>query len=93
MRTYEVDVTQRIEVTVDETKMDETFFGEFRENFFPFFDIEDHVKHIAQLYARGVYQGDRDEFVEGYGKLREEFGVEITDIDQWEDVNWNKAND
>lgn len=80
MKTFDVDVTQRLEITVDETKFTEEFFDEFTEYFFPYDTIEEHVKHIAQLYARGVYQGSRGEFVEGYGKIDEEFGVKVKEI-------------
>jgi hypothetical protein len=57
-------------VTVDEKKFDEKFLKEYRETFYDFETIEDHCKHLAGLYVRGMI-GDRDAFIEGYGDPRE----------------------
>ena len=91
MKTYKVEVVQLVEVTLDETKFTEEFMEEFRESFFPFFDIEDHAEHIAQLHARDVYQGMRNEFVEGYAVIDKEFGVKVKVLDtttEIRDDNW-----
>lgn len=87
MAKFEISVTQVLEITIDENKMNEEFMEEFRKNFYPFMYLEDHAKHIAQLYARGIYSGWTNEEVEGYGSLREDFGVRVSDVDQWENVD------
>lgn len=84
MATFTVDVTQRIEVNLDETKFDEAFMAEFRESFYSFDSIEEHAEHIAQLQARGIvdlegYFSSR-EFIEGYG-LAKEMGISARVID------------
>lgn len=92
-RTFEVSVTQVFEITLDEDKMDEKFMEEFRESFFPYFSLEDHAKHIAQLLARGIYYGFNGEFWEGYGKIKEDLGASFRCIEQWEEVNWAREHD
>lgn len=73
-------VTRRyVAVTVDETKFTEQFMEEFRESFFPFFTIDDHREHLAELYARGVIDGWKDEFIEGYGPANE-MGISFRDL-------------
>lgn len=89
MKTFEVQFTQVLEVSIDETLMNEEFMKEFRVSFYPFFDLEKHAKHIARLYALGIYNGDNEEFVEGYGKIKE-LGVNVKEIEEWTDVNWAK---
>lgn len=66
-KTFTVQVVQTINVTVDESKFNEEFFAEFRESFFHFFDLEDHVQHLAQMAVRGVANDRRGSFIEGYG--------------------------
>ena len=65
MKRYTATVVFDIEIELDESKFDEAFLGEFRESFYNFQDIEDHVMHIAQLEARGLLQ----DFTEGYGPI------------------------
>lgn len=79
-----VEVTQEFEVEVDETKFTEAYMEEFREMFYPFYSIDDHMMHIAQLFARGVVY-DNDEFVEGYGILSE-LGIKVTELGQMEEI-------
>lgn len=75
MITKTVHVTISVPVTVDETKFTEGFLAEYRESFYPWMSIDDHLKHLAQMYARELISGyDPEEFVEGYGPLSE-FGV------------------
>jgi hypothetical protein len=69
-----VQVTMDVEVTVDEGKFTPEFMQEFRESFYRFVNVEDHISHLAQLTARGEMVGWPDEFVEGYGRL-EEMGI------------------
>lgn len=68
MKTYTVSVAQTVSVTIDESKFDERFMADFRNGFYPFFEVTDHVEHIAQLQARGVVELEfTSEFIEGYG--------------------------
>ncbi|WP_210320107.1 hypothetical protein [Pseudaminobacter soli (ex Zhang et al. 2022)] len=84
MKTFEIEVRQTVKVTLDESKFTEPFMEEFRAHFFPFYDVEDHAKHIAQLTAREVadFGHNRHEFVEGYGPIGD-FGIraEVTDTE------------
>lgn len=82
-KTFEVEVTQTVRVTLDETKFDETFMQEFRDSFFSFDELEEHVGHIAQLHARGVVDLEGrcpTDFVEGYGPANE-MGIKAETID------------
>lgn len=70
-------VTQEIVVSIDTSKFTEEFMEEFRASFYPFMSVGDHMEHIAQLAARGIWS---EEFVEGYGKPSElGIGVEVDD--------------
>lgn len=71
-----VDVTQTVEVEVDESKFTPEFMQEFRNSFYSFHTINQHLEHLAQLYARGL---DRD-FIEGYGPAQD-FGIRFSLID------------
>lgn len=71
-----VSVTQVVSVTVDETKFTNEFLAEFRRDFYRFHTLDDHIEHLGQLYARGLFNGMPDEFVEGYGPARE-FGIAV----------------
>lgn len=72
-RTFHVEVTQVVEVTLDDSKFDEAFMSEFREGFYNFDTIEEHAEHIAQMQARGVIDASYQwgGFVEGYGEPRD----------------------
>lgn len=72
MVVFTIDVTQTVRVELDESKFDEAFMAEFRESFYPFFDLQEHAEHIAQLEARGVIC--LPEFIEGYGPS-DEMGI------------------
>lgn len=68
MKTFTVEVTQTVIVTLDETKFDDAFMADFQASFFSFDSLEEHAEHLAQLHARGIVDiEDGDEFVEGYG--------------------------
>lgn len=84
-KTFKIEVRQTIEVELDEAKFDDAFMAEFRQYHYPFFDLKDHAKHIAQLQARGAIDVERTvDFVEGYGRS-EEMGIKArvveTDIE------------
>lgn len=78
-----VTVTQEIMVEVDETTFTEEFMNEFKKDFYDFETIDDHIKHLAQLYARGLV--DENSFIEGYGPAAN-MGIKFESIDQWEDI-------
>jgi len=80
---FEVEVTQTVEVELDETKFTDEFMEEYRECFYNHVTIEDHAKHLAQLEARGMTTGMPDEFIEGYGPVKD-FGIvmEVTDQEE-----------
>ena len=84
MSTFTIEVTQTIEVELDPAKFDDAFMEEFRESFFPFYDLEDHAEHIAQLQARGVIDLEGyispNTFVEGYGPVQD-MGIKARVID------------
>lgn len=77
-----VEVTQRIQVTINESKFTPEFMEEFRRDFYEFNTIEQHMEHLAQLYARGIATPYND-FIEGYG-LSDDFGIKLKCIDQSE---------
>lgn len=83
MKTIRVEVTQIIDVTVDETKFDETFMDEFRQSFFPYDTLDEHAEHLAQLYARGVIENG--DFIEGYGPAND-MGITMKNIEGWQEV-------
>ena len=69
-------VTGSVTVTVDESKFDEAFMSEFRECFYNFHTLTEHMEHLAQLYRRGLTDGH--DFIEGYGEC-EEMGISFND--------------
>lgn len=74
LKTFEVDVTQRVRVKLDPTKFTPEFMAEFRQSFFRLYEIDEHAEHLAQLAARGVVELSPylpKEFVEGYGPIGE----------------------
>lgn len=90
MSKRKVTVSQTVEVCLDEAKFTPEFMAEFRESFFPFYEIEDHAKHIAQLYARGIFGGFGHEFIEGYG-LAKDMGISAEVIDSEIDCEEGEA--
>lgn len=74
----EVTVCQIISVTVDETKFTEEFLKEFRESFYPYSDINDHIAHLGDLYARGIVD-EFSHFIEGYGDPKD-FGIKFLPV-------------
>lgn len=74
MITKQVAVTTVIEVTVDETKFDEAFMTEFRQQMYHFTSLDAHMEHLAQMHARGLY--DDTDFIEGYGRAKD-MGIKL----------------
>lgn len=84
MATFDIEVTQLVRVTLDETKFDDAFMAEFRESFYPFFTVSHHAEHIGQLVARGICgpNGYSGEFIEGYGNSSDlGISAEVIDTD------------
>lgn len=69
VREFEVEVTQVVKVQIDDEKINEDFNRVFSSYMWDVNCIEDHVKHLAQMEARGLI--DCDGYVEGYGRLPE----------------------
>lgn len=84
MLTREVEVTRRVKVTVDETKFTPEFMAEFRESFFPFEEVREHVAHLGALFARGAID-EFDDFIEGYGPPKE-MGIRLEAVPWSEEV-------
>ncbi len=61
-------VHQYVRVIIDRKKFTQKFMREFRESFYKFNSIDEHLAHLAQLYARGLAHNDT--FIEGYGNAR-----------------------
>lgn len=85
LRTFDVEVVQRVRVTLDASKFTDEFMAEFERNFFPLEDVSSHAAHLAQLAARGVAELSQympSEFVEGYGPIGD-MGISaaVTDCD------------
>lgn len=74
-----VVVTQTIEVEVDETKFTPEFMAEFREHFYNFHTMKEHVGHLGQLYARDLVD-EYTIFIEGYGDVKK-LGIVFNAID------------
>lgn len=72
-----VDVTQRVEVTVDETKFTPEFLADFQRMISPRIKtVDDHARHLGELCARGVITTVYTE-VDVYGFLHA-MGVKLT---------------
>ena len=69
-----VFITQEVEIDLDESKLTEEMMAEFREHFYQFNTIEDHIKHLAWV---ALQNGSMPDFVEGYGEVKD-FGITAT---------------
>ncbi len=80
MKSFRVTLTQTVLVTVEETKFTKKFLADYRKMFYKFTTIEEHARHIGQLYMRGLFSED---FVEGYGDRKEigKLGIVIEEED------------
>ena len=80
MLTKQVSVTQAVKVSVDESKFTPEFMAEFRQSFYNFDTVDDHIEHLGQLFARGLVGGYLpDEFIEGYGPA-EAMGIHFYEV-------------
>lgn len=82
---FTVQVTQEVEVTLDETKFTPEFMAAFRDCFYDFDSLEDHAEHLAQLEARGICGTNLDPFIEGYGRASE-MGISMQVVDTDMDI-------
>jgi hypothetical protein len=73
MKTFTVNVTQTVEVSLNEAMFTKEFMEEFSRDFFYVNELEDHAEHIAQMAARELYNFGQhsNDFVEGYGPLKD----------------------
>ena len=85
MISKEVVVTQVVLVTIDESKFDATFMAEFRASFYPFTTVNDHLEHLAQLFARGLVD-DNNDFIEGYGPAKD-MGIRFKIVDDSSEIS------
>lgn len=74
--TQEIEVSIPVTVTVDESKFTADFMAEFRESFYPYFTVGDHIRHIAYMAATGQLR-DLPSFIEGYGESQD-FGIKVS---------------
>lgn len=84
MKRFQVEVTQTFDIKVDESKFTPEFMADFRKSFYDFQTIDDHIKHLAQMYARGIVT-PFTKFIEGYGAPKD-IGLEFTEVAQEEDI-------
>ena len=63
-----VIVTQYVEIEYDESQFTPEWMKNFREYFFPFHEIDDHLEFLAQIHAMGL-ANQFEPYVEGYGEL------------------------
>lgn len=73
MITREVEVTQIVRVTIDETKFTPEVLEDFRRLIDRSYDtLEDHIRYLAWLHScRSI---DETSFIEGYGRAKD-FGI------------------
>jgi hypothetical protein len=80
-----VTVTFEIEVEIDGSNdgiFTEEWMENFRSVFYPFYELDDHIKHLAGVQLREMDDG----FVEGYGPL-DKCGIKMKVLDTYEEIN------
>lgn len=70
-RKFEVEVvrTDKFVIEVDDSVITEEWMAQFRNVFYDFRTIEEHVEHVAQLRARFCSQNLYGGLMEGYGDV------------------------
>lgn len=85
MKTMSYYVTQRIVVSIDESKFTPELMADFNKIISDFgtdeYAIEQHGEHIAMLAANGTCDFSPGDFVEGYGIVRDA-GISVTVANQ-----------
>jgi hypothetical protein len=84
-----VEVSQTVQVTVDEAKFTPEFMAKFRASMYPFQTIERHIEYLGQLHARGL--ADEYSFIEGYGQAAD-FGIRFRVVDGYQEITGPYAN-
>jgi len=84
MKTITVEVTNTVEVTLDETKFTPEFMKAFSSYMWPAEDIEEHATHLADMHVRGLADWPNT-FIEGYGPA-EKMGISFKITDHREEV-------
>lgn len=80
MVTKTVIVAMEVKVTVDETKFTPEFMEQFNSHMFDMGDdLDEHILNLAEKYVRGDAQGWEDDFLEGYGPLKD-MGVRFNEV-------------
>lgn len=87
MKGFKVLVTSEVYVSIDETKWSDENLKSWAEVFYPFEDLSEHAKHIAQLAVRGL--ASDDQFVEGYGELKDS-GISVQIDDSYQEIEHEK---
>lgn len=67
IKEFTVMVASRVTVEIDTSKFTEEFMQDFRDCMHDFYDIDDHVEHLAALEAIGYIPATY--LVEGYGHI------------------------
>jgi len=80
IRKYKVEVLTEVEVTIDDSIIDDEFNEVFSRHFWQADCLEDHAKYLAEMQAIGRIQYDR--FVEGYGDIND-CGITIKEGDTY----------
>jgi len=73
MITKLIEVTQTVQVSIDETKLTPDWMADFRRSFYNYHVVDDHLKHLAHLEACGVtyLPHVNNTFIEGYGNAND----------------------
>ena len=79
-----VEVLIDVDVIIDESKFTQTFMAEFRGGHYNFHTVDQHICHLAQLYARGL--ADNNQSIEGYGPAKD-MGIVFETIGQDEEIS------
>lgn len=72
---HTVEVLVCVEVEVDEAAFTPEYMAAFRDCFYNFDSIEDHVRHIASAKVDGIID-EGGGFLEGYGDLAD-MGIRV----------------
>ncbi|MDZ7927897.1 MAG: hypothetical protein U5L46_12870 [Agrobacterium sp.] len=87
MRTFVVDVTRRVVVTLDESKFTTKTMAEFNSVITDLGTDEHaylaHAGRIADLFAHGLEDFNQSDFVEGYGPVSEA-GIHVAANDDYD---------
>ncbi len=90
MRNFRIEVVTEVEVILDDTKFDQPFFEQFNQIISDLGDNDDrndalceHAKFLAYQHVQNGYDGN--DFVEGYGPLKD-MGISLSTIATLEEI-------